>query len=597
MEYKFKEAIRLIIWDLDETFWQGTLTEGGIRYSEHNHDLIIALSKRGIINSICSKNDHEEIENILREKKLWDYFVFPSINWQAKGPRIKALIDDIQLRPQTVLFIDDNPSNIAEVYDACPGINVATPEIINQILSMPDFKGKTDPDMTRLKNYKVLEDKAIIKKSFESNPNEFLRESEITVTFDYDINANIDRAIEIINRTNQLNFTKQRLPEDLSQAKEILHNQLRHHSSHAALIKVKDKFGDYGFVGFYLLSKSISEGSRLIHYCFSCRTLGMYVEKWVYDQLERPKIDVAPPVITDLFVELDIDWINTHKTSNDDPLQLQNDLMIVARGGCEMMSLSHYLYSITDNIKGEFSQVRDKIEKRLEHSTFYPHLLKFQNDRENFAALQKLGYSENELTTEVFSKFSGKKVVILSLWSDVYYPAYKHRISGEKIHFSVYPAFRQSSIDITSCNLDNMDPSYKGTWFEDAVKEVNENYEFIGQVGNEETYKNLNCIIDSFNNDELLILLGANEKRTNPEDKYSGDENIINLNNLCRSVEFENEKVKFIDINPLVQKFGITDDPNHFPRELYYDLFKIVQLTIEDYYNSSKDISAFDILV
>ena len=27
------ESVRLVIWDLDDTFWQGTLTEGGVAYS------------------------------------------------------------------------------------------------------------------------------------------------------------------------------------------------------------------------------------------------------------------------------------------------------------------------------------------------------------------------------------------------------------------------------------------------------------------------------------------------------------------------------------------------------------------------------------
>ena len=27
-----KEAVRLVVWDLDETFWSGTLTEGGMSY-------------------------------------------------------------------------------------------------------------------------------------------------------------------------------------------------------------------------------------------------------------------------------------------------------------------------------------------------------------------------------------------------------------------------------------------------------------------------------------------------------------------------------------------------------------------------------------
>ena len=41
------EAVRLVVWDLDNTFWDGTLSEGGITYSSANHDIVIELAKRG----------------------------------------------------------------------------------------------------------------------------------------------------------------------------------------------------------------------------------------------------------------------------------------------------------------------------------------------------------------------------------------------------------------------------------------------------------------------------------------------------------------------------------------------------------------------
>ena len=44
------ENVRLVIWDLDETFWKGTLSEGGIEeYVQANHDLVVALARRGIV--------------------------------------------------------------------------------------------------------------------------------------------------------------------------------------------------------------------------------------------------------------------------------------------------------------------------------------------------------------------------------------------------------------------------------------------------------------------------------------------------------------------------------------------------------------------
>ena len=49
--------IKLVIWDLDDTFWQGILSEGEINPIHENCILVKELSRRGIVNSICSKND------------------------------------------------------------------------------------------------------------------------------------------------------------------------------------------------------------------------------------------------------------------------------------------------------------------------------------------------------------------------------------------------------------------------------------------------------------------------------------------------------------------------------------------------------------
>ena len=114
------EAVRLVIWDLDDTFWHGTVTEGGHTYNQSTHDIVIELARRGIMSSICSKNDLAVAQPILEQAGIWDYFIFPSINWDPKGPRIAALIEAVQLRPETVLFIDDNPGNIQQALHFTP---------------------------------------------------------------------------------------------------------------------------------------------------------------------------------------------------------------------------------------------------------------------------------------------------------------------------------------------------------------------------------------------------------------------------------------------------------------------------------------------
>src|ERR1700753_498447 len=137
------EAVRLVIWDLDETFWEGTLPEGPIAPRPETRTLVTELARRGIISSICSKNDFEQVRTTLQAQGLWDYFIFPSINWEPKGPRVGALIEAIQLRPESVLFIDDNPSNLEEVRHFNPQVRLAGVDLIPRLLDDPALAGKS----------------------------------------------------------------------------------------------------------------------------------------------------------------------------------------------------------------------------------------------------------------------------------------------------------------------------------------------------------------------------------------------------------------------------------------------------------------------
>jgi predicted enzyme involved in methoxymalonyl-ACP biosynthesis len=73
------------------------------------------------------------------------------------------------------------------------------------------------------------------------------------VHFEYDIRPHLDRVVELVNRTNQLNFTKKRLPEDMEEVIQHLFRRPNVNLSHSALVMVVDKFGDYGYVGFFLV--------------------------------------------------------------------------------------------------------------------------------------------------------------------------------------------------------------------------------------------------------------------------------------------------------------------------------------------------------
>ncbi len=351
------EAVRLVIWDLDETFWRGTLTEGGIEYIQAHHEIVVELARRGIMSSICSKNDATPVLDILREKGLLDYIIFPSISWDPKGPRLAAQIEAIQLRPATVMFIDDNHLNRAEAAAIVPELQVEDETFIERLLDDQRFKGKDDRALTRLAQYKLLETRKQDELQAAGDNEGFLRGCDIRVYVEYDVLAHLDRAIELINRTNQLNFTKQRLPEDIEAARAELTRQVTTRGRQSGLIRVMDRYGDYGFVGFFMTEnlpidlKNATFAQMLLHYCFSCRTLGMLVEQWFYERLQRPRIKVIGEVLTDLSIPRTIDWIRAVPSMDADAsakVAIAPEIRI--HGGCEAQSVAHYLGTYTDTV-------------------------------------------------------------------------------------------------------------------------------------------------------------------------------------------------------------------------------------------------------
>ena len=327
--------IKLIIWDLDECFWQGTLSEGEVAIPELNKQLVIRLSERGIISSICSKNDYEEVLKKLKDYGVSEFFVFNSISWAPKGERIKTTIEAMNLRAENVLFIDDNISNLKEAEFYCPGIMTSLPEVIHDLNVNSGRLGKDDKALVRLAQYRQLETKVFEQKKFSSNE-EFLYDSNIQVEILYDVLVNEKRLHELALRSNQLNYTKRR------DSAEEFHDLLVNPEVKSGYIKAKDRYGDYGVVGFFAV-----QGNVAIHFLFSCRIMGMGVEKYVYSMLGSPEITIVELVSVALDSGKPPKWINASAATSqaDLPPTTISDACAIFKGPCDLEAITSYLYS------------------------------------------------------------------------------------------------------------------------------------------------------------------------------------------------------------------------------------------------------------
>ena len=280
--------IKLIIWDLDETLWKGTISEEKVKIEPEILDFIENTLDIGIVHSICSKNEFEVAKNQLGKNKIWKYFVFPSIDWTAKGMRIQNIISRMNLRDTNVLFIDDNIQNLNEAKFYCKEIKTALPDQIKELNNQAKKIEKKDLNRKRLKQYKILEDKESLKVNYNSNE-EFLKSCNIKVEINNNCLEEADRLHELLMRSNQLNYTKFR------QDKNEFIKLLKDPEVNSGYVKVHDKFGDYGIVGLFSV-----KNNKAIHFLFSCRTLGMLIEQWVYKKIGCPEIDVVGEVVTKL---------------------------------------------------------------------------------------------------------------------------------------------------------------------------------------------------------------------------------------------------------------------------------------------------------
>ena len=576
--------LKLVIWDLDDTFWDGTITEGGIRFKEKNIKLLKDLTDRGIINSICSKNDEVPVINKLRENGLNELFVFNSIDWTPKGPRISEKIKEIGLRPQNILFIDDNIVNLNEAKFYNPDINIATPEIIDNLILQVSKVDITDPEHKRLKQYQILQKKEEKRKSYTDNES-FLYASNIIVEIHKNTIKEINRIHELIERTNQLNYTKKRI------SKEDLQKILVDPSMDTGYITVKDNFGYYGVVGFYALKEG-----ELIHFLFSCRTIGQGVEQWVYSTLGYPKIEIVGDVIENISNEAAPKWINQNTISQpigqkDKPSRGSTEILL--KGPCDMSAILPYIERQPNfNVHTEFNYVGSNgaIISSINHTV---HIIQGHTIDKN--VISDIIEDAPFLTEDSFnSVILDKKFdfIFFSMLPDSHEGVYKHKESGILISFSSF------NYDLT--DKKNWDKFISGeftnhnfNFTREILERFSDKFEFIGPLPVGMIIDNLKYIINNIipAKTHVILLLGSEKECLNERNNEFANHAIRHkeINLLIKEQLGEISNVDIINFTDFIKDqkdfAGVT---NHFSRRVYYEVAKSILYYVNKYNSSDK---------
>ncbi|MGC1679726.1 MAG: HAD-IIIC family phosphatase [Candidatus Binataceae bacterium] len=286
---------KLVILDLDDTLWGGVVGDVGWRNLRiGGHDPIgeayrdfqlglRGLTRRGILLAIVSKNqEHIALEAIHSHPdmalKLEDFAAW-RINWEDKAANVAELAAELNLSLDSAVFLDDNRAERARVRQALPSVLV--PEWPNNPIDFPralraldcfDAPVVSDEDRNRTAMYASERKRRELRTTLVSI-DEWLMTLKVAVSVEILDDANLERAVQLLNKTNQMNLRTRRLSSREFRAWSTTPDNC------VLIFRIADKFGDYGLAGIGSLHFDRSSHHASVEdFVLSCRVMGRKVE-------------------------------------------------------------------------------------------------------------------------------------------------------------------------------------------------------------------------------------------------------------------------------------------------------------------------------
>ena len=286
---------KCLVLDLDNTLWGGVLGEDGIdgiklggdypgkAYSYWQQSLL-QLSRQGVILAVCSKNNEADVVEAWEKNPHMvlrrEHFSAQRINWQDKATNLRELAAELNIGLDSMVFLDDNPSERELVKLLLPEVTVPDFPIKPHQL-MPFFKQLvescfriyqvTDEDRRKTEQYRANAERRAEQARF-TDMESYLYSLDIELDIMPADAHNLPRIAQMTQKTNQFNLTTRRYSE----------SDVRQHMEdgwHIYCMGVRDRFGDSGITGTIFL-KPVDDVTVFIDtLLLSCRILGKGIEE------------------------------------------------------------------------------------------------------------------------------------------------------------------------------------------------------------------------------------------------------------------------------------------------------------------------------
>ncbi len=301
-------AARCLVLDLDNTLWGGVVGEDGIdgiaigegpdgeAYAAFQ-DYVAALRARGIVLAVASKNDQQAARQPFADRpgmrlKLDDFAMFVA-DWRRKPEQIAEIADTLGLGLDTVVFVDDNPAECAEVAAALPDVtticlDVAPSERVRRLAASVRFEisALSSEDEQRQRSYAARAGAAELKAG-ASSLEDFWRSLEMRARVRAIEAATLDRAAQLTQKTNQFNLTLRR------HSREQIEHFVADGAAICRTLELEDRFASHGLIGLAVVlpDEEDRETAVIDTLLLSCRVIGRTAEIHMLAHLSAAAIE------------------------------------------------------------------------------------------------------------------------------------------------------------------------------------------------------------------------------------------------------------------------------------------------------------------
>ncbi|MFI5748959.1 FkbM family methyltransferase [Streptomyces sp. NPDC051644] len=282
-----RPVVKALVVDADNTLWGGVCGEAGPEHVDTGgpyrevQKFLHQQHRAGRALVLCSRNNLDDLHAVFAAHPDMplglDHFVAVHATWGRKSQAVTGIAEDLGFATESLVFIDDSPAERIEVALQHPAMTVvdipadpaAVPHALRATWQLALDDTTTEEDRTRAR---LITQEAARRAAADRTPDlaAYLHELGLTVQIAPATEADIDRVAQLAARTTQFNLLLRR--HTSTTVRHLLTGP-----GTALTVRVSDRFGDYGLVGFAFADADAGI-LRVRDFFLSCRTLGRNVE-------------------------------------------------------------------------------------------------------------------------------------------------------------------------------------------------------------------------------------------------------------------------------------------------------------------------------